>query len=446
MSTLDSSMVNIALPTIMADFNSQLRDTEWVVLIYLLTITSSLLIWGSLSDRVGRHKIYPMGLLIFAGGSLACAYAPQLSCLIGARFAQALGAGMMMSTGPAIIKETFPADQLGRGLGMVSIAVSLGLMSGPILGGFLLEYYSWRSLFWITVPIGLIFALAGKALIPRSTPDPNPGDFNRLSATVWVTTLVFFSIAANYVSSPVWSKSVFAGLGTLACLSFLLFSWLESKSSTPFLPTKLIRNRYFYSSLICAALSFMVLFDVLILTPFFLDRVLHTSKAQIGLIMMTIPVAVMLVAPTAGWLSEKISAKKLSTLGLIFSTAGVLLMSRLTATSSQPEIIIKLALLGCGQALFLAPNSASVLKKVTSKDSGKAAALLATARNLGMLLGICMASLVFSYLFSTLTGGLDLKDFSLEHTESFMAALNGSFLSVAVFGFVASIISWLRDN
>ncbi len=107
MSTLDSSMVNIALPTIMEDFNSSLRNTEWVVLIYLLTITSTLVVWGTLSDRLGRHRIYPLGLFIFALGSLACAFSPKLSCLIGARLCQALGAGMMMSTGPAIIKETF---------------------------------------------------------------------------------------------------------------------------------------------------------------------------------------------------------------------------------------------------------------------------------------------------------------------------------------------------
>jgi MFS family permease len=136
MSTMDSSMVNIALPAIMDDFSMPLRNTEWVVMIYLLAITATLLFWGYLADRFGRRRIYAFGLFIFALGSLACALAPQLRWLVLARLGQALGAAMMMATGPAMVKEIFPADQLGRGLGLIGVAVSLGLMAGPAVSGF----------------------------------------------------------------------------------------------------------------------------------------------------------------------------------------------------------------------------------------------------------------------------------------------------------------------
>lgn len=446
MSTLDSSMINIALPSIMAEFQSPLRDTEWVVLIYLLTITASLLIWGNLSDTLGRQKIYPLGLVVFAASSLACAYAPTLACLIGARFFQALGAGMMMSTGPAIIKENFPAAQLGRSLGLISIAVSLGLMSGPVLGGFLLELFSWRALFWVTVPLGLFFAVLGKQVIPPADHFRAPSPFSRASAVSWGLLLTFFSLAITYASSPVWSSTIFLGLMVLSLLAFFAFSWSEQRAATPLLPLALLRQRYFYSALICAVLSFMMLFAILVLTPFFLDRVMQMTMARIGLIMMTIPLAVLLVAPTAGWLSEHIPAKKLSTLGLVLSTTGILLLSRLTAQSTTTEIITKLALLGCGQAMFLTPNSASVLKRATNSHSGRAAALLATARNLGMLLGIGQASLVFSHQFSRLTGGLDLRDFTPLHTSHFLAALQAAFLTTACFGLVGIIVSWRREK
>lgn len=451
MSTLDSSMVNIALPTIMKEFDSPLRNTEWVVLIYLLTITSTLLIWGTLSDRLGRNRIYPIGLTVFAFGSLACAFAPTLSWLIGARLCQALGAGMMMSTGPAIIKETFPENQLGRGLGMISVFVSLGLMAGPGIGGFLLEYFSWRALFFITVPIGFFFALAGLVLIPKAQPDQDlkkstSHTSNWKGAGAWILLLVSFSLAISYASAPSWSPTVLSFLGLTIALSLFLFIYYEKRAITPLIPYDLVKKRFFLSALTCASLSFLILFFVLILTPFYLSHVQDMSKARIGSIMMTIPLAVLLIGPTAGWLSEKITAKKLSTLGLLLSTLGIALLAGLSDHSSAASIVARLAILGSGQALFLAPNSASILKKVTRQHTGKSASLLATARNLGMLLGIAMASLVFSHKFSQLTGGLDLKDFTAEHTLAFIEAMQQSFFFAAIIGTVGIFISWNRDR
>jgi len=234
MSTLDSSMVNIALPSIMLDYQSSLKATEWVVLVYLLSITSSLLIWGHLSDRLGRQKIYPCGMLIFAVGSLACAQSPTLNWLVFSRFIQAMGAAMMMSTGPAIIKETFPRGQLGRGLGLIGVAVSLGLMSGPVLGGVLLEFFSWRALFFFTVPIGFLFAVIGRWVIPvpEKKLHSNPEPLNMRSAFFWVCLLSSVSITITYATSPQWSPAYFTAL-MLTALGFLAIS--SSVGTTGFL-------------------------------------------------------------------------------------------------------------------------------------------------------------------------------------------------------------------
>ncbi len=445
MSTLDSSMVNIALPTIMAEFNSPLKETEWVVLIYLLTVTSSLLIWGNLSDRLGKHIIYPFGLFSFALGSLACAYSPSLGFLVGARLCQALGAGMMMSTGPAIIKETFPKGQLGHGLGMVSVAVSLGLMAGPAVGGVILHYFSWRALFWLTVPIGFLFTIIGKALIPKKPQAQNLLPFNWPGATAWACLLTFFCLAINQATSPHWSGPAVSVLAIAATISFCFFYWAEKQSLVPLLPVQLIKKKYYSIALLCSTLSFMVLFAILIMTPFYLSLIMHMNKAAIGLTMMTIPCTVLLIGPIAGWLSDRISAKIISTLGLAASTCGVYLLSNLTSSSSSTEVILKLAVLGVGQSMFLAPNSASLLNRVDKKNTGKSAALLATARNLGMLLGISASSLIFSHKFSVLSNGLDLKDFTPQHSEAFMAALSSSFLYAALIGAIACLLSLCRD-
>ncbi|HIJ91091.1 MAG: MFS transporter [Desulfobulbaceae bacterium] len=445
MSTLDSSMVNIALPFIMKDFHSSLGDTQWVVMIYLLTITATLLFWGHLSDRLGRGKIYASGLLIFGLGSLACAYAPVLAFLVAARFCQALGAAMMMAVGPAIIKETFPKEQLGRGLGLIGMAVSLGLMSGPSLGGFLLEFASWRFLFFITVPLGLIFAFLAGRILPGPTRHYS-GPLDWLGSLTWATALVLLSLTLTHASSASWSATRLlltgsAGAGALCC-----FIAIEARLPHPLLTMSLFRNRHFSLAMISAVLSFMVLFAVILLTPFHLDRVLGLSPSRIGLVMLAIPSSILVVSPLAGWLSDYVGARFISTLGLSVSTLGVFSLSTIQVSTPPFVIAGQLMLLGLGQSLFLSPNSASVLSHVEAGKAGAAAALLATARNLGMLLGIAQAALLFSMFFRGVTNGLDLRDFRPEHTASFLTALHGALLGAALTGLLGAAASWLRGK
>ncbi|MGV1100223.1 MFS transporter [Thiovibrio sp. JS02] len=445
MSTLDSSMVNIALPSIMKDFNSPLKDTEWVVMIYLLTITATLLFWGHLSDRIGRGRIYSTGMLIFGGGSLACAYAPTLAFLVSARLLQALGAAMMMSTGPAIIKETFPPEQLGRSLGLIGMAVSLGLMSGPSLGGILLELYSWRALFFLTVPLGLAFAFLGARILPG----PNrhfSAPLDWLGALSWATALTLFSLALTHATAADWSLGNLLLASGTGALAFACFLKLEAMVPHPLLALHLFRQRHFSMAIVSAILSFMVLFAVILLTPFHLDRVLGLTPAKIGLVMLAIPSSILVVSPVAGWLSDSVGARLLSTLGLSISTSGVLLLARIDSQTTPLVIAGHLVLLGFGQAMFLSPNSASVLAHVNRNEAGAAAALLATARNLGMLLGIAQAALLFSLFFRESTGGLDLRDFSPAHRDFFISALHAAFAGAGCTGLIGIVLSWRRGN
>jgi EmrB/QacA subfamily drug resistance transporter len=445
MSTLDSSMVNIALPFIMKDFHSSLADTQWVVMIYLLAITATLLFWGHLSDRLGRGQIYTAGLLVFGLGSLACAFAPALPFLIFARFCQALGGAMMMAVGPAIIKETFPKEQLGRGLGLVGMAVSLGLMGGPSLGGFLLELASWRVLFFITVPLSLGCAFLAFRVLPKSARHQG-GPLDWLGSLTWAAALVLASLALTHASAPSWSATrllltAAAGAGALGC-----FIAIETRLPHPLLALSLFRNRNFSLAMISAVLSFTVLFGVILLIPFHLDRVLGLPPLKIGLVMLAIPSSILVVSPLAGWLSDYVGARLISTLGLGISTLGVAMLSRIEAATPPFIIAGQMLLLGLGQALFLSPNSASVLSQVEAGKAGAAAALLATARNLGMLLGIAQAALIFSLFFRGLTNGLDLRDFQPEHTAFFLTSLHAALLGAALTGLLGTTASWLRGN
>ncbi|MDH5524849.1 MAG: MFS transporter [Desulfobulbaceae bacterium] len=445
MSTLDSSMVNIALPTIMKDFHSSLKNTEWVVMIYLLTITASLLFWGHLSDRLGRSKIYTSGMLTFGLGSLACAYSPSLLILIFSRLVQALGAAMMMATGPAIIKETFPKEQLGRGLGLIGVAVSLGLMSGPSLGGVLLEFYSWHALFLITVPIGLVFAVLAFNHLPGPVKHfSSPLDW--LGALSWAAALILFSMAITHATAVDWSAAKLVTAFILGGLALACFIKIETMVPHPLLHLELFKKRYFSMAILSATLSFAVLFAVIMLTPFYLDRILQLPPSQIGLVMLAIPSSILVVGPVAGWLSDYVGARLLTTLGLAVATCGVFLLTRLEPTSTPLDIAARLVMLGFGQAMFLSPNSASILAKAGKTQAGAASALLATARNLGMLLGIAQAALLFSLYFGSLTNGLDMKDFTGNHTDAFMVALKNAFCGAGITGIIGVIASLLRGN
>lgn len=445
MSTMDSSMINVALPAIMNDFHTPLWSTEWVVMIYLLAITATLLLWGYLADRLGRRRVYAAGLLVFALGSLGCALAPRLLWLVLARLGQSLGAAMMMATGPAMIKEIFPADQLGRGLGLIGVAVSLGLMAGPVTSGFLLEAFSWRAIFLVTVPAGLTLWLPALSVLPAG----RVGGHRRFDAPgtlLWVFALALLAVTLSLASAtplPLMPELALAGAAVLSCG---LLIKIELHRAEPLLPLHLFRRSFFSIGMISAALSFVLLFTALLLIPFYLARVLGLSGSRLGLVMMAVPSTVMVVAPAAGWLADRIGARLPTTAGLLLSTGGLLLLAGLTPDQRPWEVAWRLALLGSGQAMFLSPNSASVLGNMTKQYVGTAAALLATARNLGMLLGIAQAGLLFSLFFAAYSGGLDLRHFSPAHTGAFMLALSHSLLFTAGIGLAGAVLSWRRGQ
>jgi EmrB/QacA subfamily drug resistance transporter len=447
MATMDSSMVNVALPTIMRSFGATLAQAEWVALIYLLTITVTLLIWGRLADRLGKRKMYLLGMLVFGLGSAACSVASTLLLLVVCRFVQAAGASMMMSSGPAIIKRVFPAHQLGRALGLIGVATSLGLMSGPVISGLLIRVYSWRALFLVTVPISLIcFAVGWFRLLPASpllsSSSHKREPFDCSGLLLWALVVIITALLATHYT--MWSGTMrFVGLCGIAGL-FILLIVVERRAAEPLFPFALFRERHYAIAMICAALSFTVLFVVLILVPFYLDYVLGVPVDRIGLVMMAVPAAVFVVAPFSGWLYDRTGARILTTAGLALCCLALILLCLLDARSGMRDVAWRLAMLGAGQALFLSPNSASVLATAPLRYVGITSGMLATVRNLGMLAGVTLAGVVFGGVFSWLSGGLDVKDFTPAHVAAFITALRISFGLAAILALVGVILSGRR--
>jgi EmrB/QacA subfamily drug resistance transporter len=447
---MDSSMTNVALPFIMQSFGTDLPQTEWVVLVYLLTITVFLLFWGRVADSVGLHWVYLTGMLIFSVGSVACYLSATLGQLIVFRFVQAMGAAMMMATGPAIIKEVFPLEQLGKALGLIGVATSMGLLLGPLISGMLIHSYSWREIFLVTVPLSLIATLGGVLLfgkenfVQRSAALRQHPPFDWGGMFCWAGMISFAVLFATHGQDT--SGPTLLAQGSAFFTFLLLLIRIEKITSHPLIPLPLFRRRPYAIAMFCAALSFAVLFVVLILMPFYLNYVLGLSPQKIGMVMMAVPIAVFFISPLSGRLYDFMGARLLTTAGLAIAACGLLSLCFLGLGNSPLDVVWRLALLGCGQALFLSPNSATVLANVSSEQTGVSSGLLATARNMGMLVGVSVAGLLFGILFRRLSGGLDLSQYGPSQDVYFVTAMRITFAVAAVFSVAGAWLSSLRGT
>jgi MFS family permease len=348
MSTLDSSIVNVALPTLQRAFRTSVSGIGWVSLAYLLTLTLLLLPFGRLGDAWGRRRIYLAGLALFVAGSLLCGLANSAAVLVASRVVQGVGASMVASNAAAIVTAVFPPAMRGRGLGSIGAVVGLGLTVGPPLGGFLLEAAGWRSIFLVNLPVGALALALGARLLP-----PDPAAAER------------------------------AGLGR-----------------APLLDGALLRDRRFAGALGAQFLAFVALFTAVFLAPFYLENVTGLTPGEVGRVLVVVPLLLFLVAPLAGALSDRVGTRRLAATGLTLNALGLLLLAGLVARAgARPagvaEMVAGLFVVGLGQGVFQPPNSSAAMGAAPPSGLGLAGALVAAMRNLGMVVGIALAAFVY---------------------------------------------------
>ena len=446
LSTMDSGMVNIAIPTIMRFFTEPLEGAARVVTVYLLTITVTLVFWGRVGDRFGLERVYLTGVCIFSLGALFCFISQEYLYLLFSRCIQGLGAAMMMASGPAIIKRSFPHGLLGRNLGLVGIATACGLLTGPFVSGQLLMHFSWRSIFLTSSLLSLTIGAMGFFLFKGKLSDPSRGvvySFDWMGGLCWVaivllSTDILQSLNAFSVVAIVYKSILLVGL-------LVVFILIERVVQYPILPLKSFAKRYYWVGVVTAFLSFSSLFSVLVLLPFYLEFIQLLSSKQIGLCMMSVPATLILLSPAAGYLFDKIGARFLTSFGLFVSFSALIGLSNLRGDSSILAILPLLAAVGAGQSIFLSPNSASVLLKTCEESLGATAGILATARNFGMVFGATASTVLFSYFSNEqmgISGAIAMGMLSDEHV---VEALGLTFKCLAGLSFTAVLISLQRD-
>jgi len=445
MSSLDSSIVNVALPTMSKSFNADLSTLQWVVTAYLLTIMSFLLVAGRLADLFGRKRVYSTGFLIFTIGSILSSFAPNIWFLIGARIFQALGAAMLMANSAAIITSVFPPKERGRGLGLIGTVVALGSLAGPALGGLLVGFAGWRSIFYVNIPIGIIGYLAAQIILPPDQPPKSAGKFDTRGAVLFAGGIVGIMFSISNGQSWGWTSTpILLGFG-LGTIFLALFFITERKVANPMIDFSLFHNRPFLIGNLSSFLSFTATFSNVMLMPFYLQHVLNYSPSQVGLLMTAFPLMMAVVAPLSGYASDRIGPVILTTGGLLFTASGLFYLSTLTAGSTALEIVIGPALMGIGSGMFNSPNNNSVMSSVPKAKLGIAGGLNALLRNVGMVVGISFSVSLFESREASFLAGID-NPTVLQQNEAFISAYHTVMLVAAVIALVAAGISLSRKN
>src|SRR5712692_2276263 len=404
MATLDTSIVNISLPTIAGSFGVPLSGAiEWVIIAYLVVIAGVLLTTGRLADMIGHKPIWAAGLIIFTVGSLICGFAPSLLLLIAARGLQGLGGAMIMAISPAMLTQAFPATERGRALGLNAVVVALGVSTGPTLGGIITANLSWRWIFFVNIPIGIIGVLATLYVLTERM-RWGRGKFDPLGALLLAVGLVALTLGLSFGQEWGWSSPQLIATLLLGIIALAALYSVEKRVSDPIIDLSLLHRRVFLSANLSLILSFLALFAVSFMLPFYLEELHGFPTEQAGLLLTPLPLTIAILAPFSGSLADRIGTRWLAAGGLTLACIGLVLISQLNAQSSVWDIVWRLVVIGAGQAMFQSPNNSALMGAAPKAQQGRAAGFLATGRVVGQSVSVALAGAVFASLGGAAAG------------------------------------------
>ena len=436
MSTLDASIVNISLPTIVRSLDTHLTAVAWVVMAYLIVITGCLLLMGRLSDLFGQRRIYLLGFLTFTLGSAFCGFSPTIYFLIGSRMLQGLGASALMANGSAILTTAYPEEDRGKALGILGSVISAGFLTGPILGGFLVEHLGWRSIFFINLPIGAVGIYLSSKVFDKDGP-AEKARLDLLGALLiflFLASLLLFLNRMARGSGPLLWGWVFP---LLLCLG--LFMLVELRSPSPLVDLKLFRRRLFVSSLGASFLSFWMGAAHTFVMPFFLQNILEFSPAKAGMFIFPVGLTVMATAPLGGRFSDRVGVRIPATLGLTLTALAVFSFTLLTPSANDLDILWRQVVLGMGISFFNPANNSAIIGSLPREKVGLASSFLALSRNLGLVIGVAFAEMVITF-------SLPISPLERAKASPSLGSIQDVWKLVLIIGLAAILISWTREN
>ncbi len=407
MMMLDLTIVNIALPDIMKAFNTGISNVEWVLNAYILAFAVLLITLGKLGDLYGRKLLFLGGLGLFTISSLACGLAPNITMLIVARVFQAVGGAAMMPATLSILNVAFGDRGRGMALGIWGAVAGVASALGPIIGGALVDATSWRWIFLINLPVGVLAFIAAIIII-RESRDPTAERRIDVPGVLAISTALFCLTYALVEGQKYgWGSALIVGLFAASFVGFVVFLIIERLRSAPLIRLDLFRNRTFSAGNSVGLILMFGLLSILFLLVLFMQLVLDYSAIKTGLVLLPLAGMTMIVAPISGRLSDRIGSRWLLFFGMAFAALGIYLMSHLTPTEPWQHLMAPLAVCGLGMGLVMAPTTSAVMASAPMERSGQAAGVLTTMRQVGSVLGISVIGAILqSQLVSNLREAL----------------------------------------
>lgn len=390
MAALGTSIANVGLPALAQSFGASFQQVQWVVLSYLLAITTLIVSVGRLGDLIGRRRLLAIGIVLFTAASTACGFAPTLGVLIAARAVQGLGAAILMALGIAFVRDAVPEAKTGSAMGLMGTMSATGTALGPSLGGLLIGAIGWRAIFFVNLPLG--------ALALYFTLRALPADRPRLAAARprfdFLGTALLAIALASYTLAVTTGKSI--ALLVMAVVALVLFVVAETRTASPLIELKTFRNPLLTAGLGMSALVSTVMMATLVVGPFYLANSLGLGIASIGIVMTAGPLVAAVTAPLAGRLTDRFGTQRLTVAGLTAMAGGCFAVSVLPSSLGVAAYVGPIVVVTGGYAVFQTANNTSVMKRVRSEQRGVTSGMLNLSRNLGLVTGASAMGAVFA--------------------------------------------------
>ena len=396
LSSLGTSIANVGLPTMALAFNASFQQVQWVVLAYLLAITTLIVSVGRLGDVMGRRRLLLIGIFVFAFSSLLCSIAPTLWFLIAARAVQGVGGAIMLALTMAFVGEAVPKEKTGSAMGMLGTMSAIGTSLGASLGGVLIAGLGWRSIFFINLPLGLLtFFLAYRFLpVDRHLSKLSRSAFDNLGTLVLALTLTAYALAMTIGRGSFGSINVTLLLAAL--LGVGLFVFVEAKAKSPLVQLAMFRNPTLSAGFFMSALVSTVMMASLVVGPFYLSGALALDTAHVGLVLSTGPIVAALTGVPAGRIVDRFGAQRVTLIGLIGTALGTFILIMLPTSFGVSGYIAPLVLMTSGYALFQAANNTAVMSNIPADQRGVVSGILNLSRNLGLITGASVMGTIFA--------------------------------------------------
>jgi EmrB/QacA subfamily drug resistance transporter len=434
LSSLGTSIANVGLPTLAQAFEASFQQVQWVVLAYLLAITTLIVSVGRLGDLTGRRRLLLAGLVLFTLASILCGLAPTLGLLIAARAAQGLGAAIMMALTMAFVSETVPKAKTGSAMGLLGTMSAIGTALGPSLGGVLIAGLGWRAIFFVNVPLGILtFVLAYRYLpVDRRESKTDGAGFDPMGTLLLALTLAAYALAVTMGHGSFGPLNL--ALLLAAVLGAALFVLAQARAASPLIRLAMFRDPGLSASLAMNALVSTVMMATLVVGPFYLSRALQLTAAHVGIVMAIGPIISTLSGVPAGRLVDRLGARFMVIVGLIAMAGGSMALSLLPALFGTAGYVAAIAILTPGYQLFQAANNTAVMADIRPDQRGVISGLLNLSRNLGLVSGASVMGAVFAFASAT-------ADIATAQPEALAAGMRITFAVAAILVVVALAIA-----